>query len=80
MITHKTDKQVEIKRLDNKHEYNYRIVTGNPLTGSIDKEIFANSLKMNDYAFAVNYFEISEYNKEIEIQEKNNLVNIVLHD
>ena len=78
MITHKTDKQVEIERLDNNHEYNYRIVTGNPLTASIDKEIFANTLKMNNYAFAVNYFEISEYNKEIEIQEKGNLVNIVL--
>jgi len=80
MITHKTNKCVEIERLDENHEYNYRIVTGNPLTSSIDKEIFANTLKMNNYSFAVNHFEIAEYNKEIEIQEKGNLVNIVLND
>ena len=78
MNSFKTDKRVEIERLDNNHEYNYRIVTGNPLTSSIDKKIFANTLKINDYGFAVNYFEISEYNKEIEIQEKGNMVNIVL--
>lgn len=78
MTTYKTEKQLEIERLDEKEEYNYRIVWGNPLTGEKDKEIFANMLKINDYGMATSYIELGEYNKEIKIEVNNSLVNIVL--
>ena len=80
MKIHTTDKQLEIERLEEDHKWNYRIVFGNPLTSDIQGKLFANSLKINDYAFATSGMEIGEYQKSIKIEEYNTSANIVLED
>jgi len=79
-IITKTDKQVEIKRLEENHESNYRIVWGNPLTAEKDGEIYGNMLSINGYGMATSYIELSQYQKEIEIHKTGNSVNIKLID
>ncbi len=76
--TYTTDMQVEIERLDENDEWNYRIVWGNPLTGESDGEIFANSLKINDFGMATSGMQLSEYQQTIEIEDKGSMVDIKL--
>lgn len=80
-LVNKTASQVEIIRLENE-KYNYKILWGNPLTGDRDGGIFANSVKINGYAFATSGMEMGEYGKEIEIRqyERGGSCNIVLPD
>jgi len=81
----KTDKQVEIERVNDKADCNYRIVWGNPLNREVNGEMLCNWLKINDYAVSTSGMEIGEYNKEITIKATSDRtlvagVNIVLED
>ena len=78
MKEHTTNQEVEIERLNDNNDWNYRIVWGNPLTGKKEGQIFTNSLKINNFAVATNQMQIGEYQQNIIIQESNTLVNIVL--
>lgn len=79
ITTYETELQVEIERLEHSDvRGNYRIVTGNPLSGSVETEIFASQLKINGYAAAVKYLELSEHNETIVIEHTGTKANIIL--
>jgi len=71
----------QIERLDENENYNYRIVTGNPLTGEVDNETYANMLKINGFAVATGGMEIGEYNQKVIVEKRDKhatLANILL--
>lgn len=79
--TFKTDMQVEIERLEESDERgNYRVVSGNPLTGKAENEWFVTTLSINGYGMATSGMELSQYQKEIVIEVSESKANIVLED
>jgi len=80
METFETNKQLEIERLEDENEWNYRVVWGNPLNQNIEHEIFVTSLNINGYGMATSHMSISQYEKSITIEKRSTSANIVLED
>lgn len=80
METYQTDKQLEIKKLEEDHNWNYRIVWGNPLNQKVENEIFVTSLNINGYGMSTSHMSISQYEKSITIEKRSTSANIVLED